>query len=177
METISASRLNGTSAASTATTNATITVFCTGVIVRGLTFANVAGSRPSRPIVNRMRVWPYNVTRVTEKIDITAPAATMVLPAVFPVMWSRITASTASSPLKSCHGWAPNAATATSTWIARDDQQRGDDCPRHGALRVFDLVAGGRYRVKADVGEEDRARGQADARDAERRQVSEAVAH
>ena len=86
--------------------------------MRGLTFANVAGSRPSRPIVNRMRVWPYNVTSVTEKIDITAPADTRVLPAVFPVMWSKITASTASSPLKSCHGWLPIAATETSKWIA-----------------------------------------------------------
>ncbi len=90
IDTISASRSNGTTAASAATANATITVFCTGVIVRGFTFANVAGSSPSRPIVNRIRVWPYSVTSVTENIEITAPAATMVLPAVLPVMWSKI---------------------------------------------------------------------------------------
>ncbi len=93
-------------------------VLCTGVIVRGFTFANVAGSSPSRPIVNKIRVWPYNVTSVTENIEITAPAATMVLPAVLPVMWSKITASTACSPLKSCHRCAPTAATETSRWIA-----------------------------------------------------------
>src|SRR3984885_10217709 len=118
IDTISASRSNGTTAASTATANATIMVLRTGVFVRGFTFAKVAGSSPSRPIVNRIRVWPYNVTSVTENIEITAPAATMVLPAVLPVMWSKITASTASSPLKSCHRCAPMAATETSRWIA-----------------------------------------------------------
>ena len=29
-----------------------------GVFVRGSTFANIAGKSPSRPMVNRMRVWP-----------------------------------------------------------------------------------------------------------------------
>ena len=33
---------------------------------------------PSRPIANRMRVWPYSVTRVTEKIEMTAPRARIV---------------------------------------------------------------------------------------------------
>ncbi len=104
METVSASRSRGTSAARTATPSATIMVFLVGVFVRGFTFANIAGKSPSRPMVNRMRVWPYSVTRVTEKMDITAPADTSVPPKVLPVMWSKITASTASSPLNSCQG-------------------------------------------------------------------------
>ena len=55
-------------------------VLLTGVMLRGLTFANIDGSSPSRPIANRMRVWPYITTSVTEKIEITAPAASRCWP-------------------------------------------------------------------------------------------------
>ena len=75
--------------------------------VRGLTLANIAGSRPSRPIANRMRVWPYRVTRVTEKIEITAPAAKTVPPGAA-MMFSRITARPASLSVgELCRGCAP----------------------------------------------------------------------
>ena len=65
--------------ASSPLTTATMIVLFTGVMLFGLTLANIDGSRPSRPIANRMRVCPYIVTRVTEKIEITAPAASTVL--------------------------------------------------------------------------------------------------
>jgi hypothetical protein len=84
--------------------------------VRGLTFANIDGSSPSRPIANRMRVCPYITTSETEKMEITAPAATIVLGQVVPVMFSRMTASPAvacSSEPKSAVGCEPKAATAT----------------------------------------------------------------
>ena len=58
---------------------------------------------------------------------------------------------------------------------AGDDQQCGDDRPGHGPLRVLDLVTGGRHRIQADVGEEDRAGRRADAGDPERREVGEPV--
>ncbi len=86
--------------------------------MRGLTFANIDGSRPSRPIANRMRVWPYITTSVTEKIEITAPAARMVLAQVPPVMFSRITdspASACSSDPNSAACCVPSPAKATRT--------------------------------------------------------------
>ena len=71
---------------------------------------------PSRPIANRMRVWPYSVTRVTEKIEMTAPRARIVPQIGVPVTFSRIFARPASDwPSNSCHGCVPTAATATST--------------------------------------------------------------
>jgi hypothetical protein len=91
-------------------------VFCTGVWVRGLTRANIRGSMPSRPIANRMRVCPYRVTSVTEKIEITAPTARIVAQIGVPVTFSRICARPASDcPSNSCHGCVPTAAAATST--------------------------------------------------------------
>ena len=78
IDTISARLSSGTRPASRPTTVATTTVLLTGVILRGLTLANIDGSRPSRPIANRIRVDPYSVTRVTEKIEMTAPAANTV---------------------------------------------------------------------------------------------------
>ena len=105
-------------AASRPTTSATITVLFTGVWVRGLTFANVLGSSPSRPIANRMRVWPYIVTSVTEKIEITAPADRIVPGQDAPTTSCRILASPASpcsGSAKSCHGCVPRADTATRT--------------------------------------------------------------
>ena len=90
-------------------------VLFTGVWVRELTLAKIFGSMPSRPMANRMRVWPYMVTRVTEKIEITAPTARMVAQTVLPVMISRIFDRPASDcPSKSVHGWAPMAEMATS---------------------------------------------------------------
>ena len=75
MDTMSASLSSGMKPPASTTAIATMIVLFTGVIVRGLTFANSGGSSPSRPMANRMRVWPYMVTSVTEKIEITAPAA------------------------------------------------------------------------------------------------------
>ena len=161
MDTMSARLSSGTKPARIDETIATMTVLVTGVIVLGFTFANSDGSSPSRPIANRMRVWPYIVTSVTEKIEITAPAARIVLAQVPSVTLSRITARPASS--------CPSAEVLPRLGAepgerdehvdAGDDHQRGDDGARHGLLRVLDLVAGGRHGVKADEGEEDRARG------------------
>lgn len=47
----------------------------------------MGGSTPSEPIVNRMRVCPYIVTSVTEKMEITAPAARIVAGTCEPVTW------------------------------------------------------------------------------------------
>jgi hypothetical protein len=86
-------------------------------MLRGLTLANIGGSSPSRPIANRIRVWPYMTTSVTEKIEITAPAARIVLAQVWPCrMFSRITESPASawsSPPKASASWVPRPANAT----------------------------------------------------------------
>ena len=95
-----------------------MTVLFTGVCVRGLTRANDFGSRPSRPMANRMRVCPYIVTRVTEKIEMTAPADRMVPGQVAPTTSSRILARPASPcsvSLNASHGCVPRADTATST--------------------------------------------------------------
>jgi hypothetical protein len=43
-----------------------------------------------------MRVWPYSVTRVTEKIEMTAPRARIVPQIGVPVTFSRIFARPAS---------------------------------------------------------------------------------
>ena len=92
-------------------------VLLTGVMVRGFTLANIDGSRPSRPMANRMRVWPYITTSVTEKIEITAPAARMVLAQVWPCrMFSRITdspASDCSSDPNASADCVPSPANAT----------------------------------------------------------------
>ncbi|CAB4886889.1 unannotated protein [freshwater metagenome] len=66
-------------------------------------------------MANRMRVCPYIVTRVTEKIEITAPAARIVAGHARPVTFRRISANPASScPANAVHGCVPNAATATT---------------------------------------------------------------
>ena len=114
MDTMSASLSSGTTAARTAAAVATITVLLTGVIVRAFTVANREGSSPSRPMANKMRVWPYMETRVTLKIEITAPAASIVLARLPWVTLSRMVASPASCWVtKSRHGWVPSAASAT----------------------------------------------------------------
>ena len=73
------------------------------------------GMTPSVLIVKRMRVWPYIVTRVIEKIEMTAPAARIVPGMPEPVTSLRIWASPASWCWNFCHGCAPTAARATST--------------------------------------------------------------
>ena len=104
IDTMSASLSSGMKPARMLTTIATMIVLFTGVIDRGLTLANIDGSRPSRPIANRMRVCPYIVTSVTEKIEITAPAARTVLAHWLLVMLSRMTARPASCPSNCSHG-------------------------------------------------------------------------
>ena len=97
-------------------------VLFTGVMVFGLTLANIDGSRPSRPIANRMRVWPYITTSVTEKIEITAPAARIVLPrSIRSVMFSRMT----ESPASACSSIAERSAACCAP-------RRGE---RHQACR------------------------------------------
>ena len=82
----------------------------------GLTSRNFLGIIPSRPTANRMRVWPYRVTRVTEKIEITAPAASTVLQIWLPVISFRISANPASPwvCLKNSTGLAARPAAATA---------------------------------------------------------------
>src|SRR6185437_2669045 len=46
---------------------------------------------------------------------------------------------------------------------AGDHDEGGDDRARHGLLRIFDLVTGGRYRIEPDEREEDHARRGRDA--------------
>ena len=149
-------------------------VLFTGVMLRGFTLANIDGSNPSRPIANRMRVCPYIVTRVTEKIEITAPAARIVLAQVeSSVMFvedDRQPGLAGPRPNFS-HGWAPRAANATRMYMVVTIEQRGDDGPRHGLLRIFDLVTRGGHGVEADEGEEDGAGSRGDGGDAHRREV------
>ena len=49
---------SGTAAARTPQKSDTAMVLATGVPLRGPTLANTLGTRPSRDIANRMRVWP-----------------------------------------------------------------------------------------------------------------------
>ncbi|SKT92222.1 Uncharacterised protein [Mycobacteroides abscessus subsp. abscessus] len=114
IDTMFARLSRGTKAAMKPTTTATMIVLFTGVSVRGLTCAKTDGSRPSRPIAKRMRVWPYIETRVIEKIEITAPAARNVLAEVLPVTLSKIRARPADCPSNSFQGCAPSAASATT---------------------------------------------------------------
>jgi len=115
-------------AAESATVNAVMVLIKLGVltlfIVIGFSafnadhFANFFGTRPSRPTANRMRVCPYSVTRVTEKIETTAPAARIVPHIGLPVTSSRIfdsPASPAASEEKNSTGLAARPAVATST--------------------------------------------------------------
>ncbi len=71
------------------------------------------GSMPSRLIANRILVCPYSVTRVTEKMEMIAPAAMTVPGHDEPTTFCRICASPASCSSKSCHGCAPTAPSAT----------------------------------------------------------------
>ena len=86
----------------------------TGVRVRGFTRESSGGSIPSRLIENRIRLWAYIVTRVTLKIEMTAPAARTIPGQLAPVTCVRIAASPASWPSNCSHGCAPSAETATS---------------------------------------------------------------
>ena len=83
---------------------ATMMVAGTGVSVRGFRRLNSEGIMPSRPIANRIRVCPYMPTRVTLKIEITAPALITVAGQVSPVTFSRIAARPASWPSNSGTG-------------------------------------------------------------------------
>ena len=96
----------------------TMMVLSTGVCVFGFTLVKTFGSIPSRPIANRMRVWPYMTTSTTEKIEMTAPRAINVGAHWLPVTSAAMPASTASapSPSKSSHGRAPIAAAVTRTY-------------------------------------------------------------
>ena len=80
------------------------------------TSVNRRDTMPSRLMENRMRVCPYSDTRVTEKIEITAPAARIVLHTSLPVMSLRIWASPASAASgeeKNATGLAARPAIAT----------------------------------------------------------------
>ncbi len=74
-------------AAGTAKTAATIRVFETGVAVFGETRSKTRGTRPSRDIDIRMRVWPYITATTTETMATTAPKAMTAPPAEEPVTW------------------------------------------------------------------------------------------
>lgn len=57
----------------------------TGVDVLGETFSKTRGTRPSRDIDIRMRVWPYITASTTEAMATTAPKAITPPPTVDPV--------------------------------------------------------------------------------------------
>ena len=113
----SASCPSGTKPARMLITTVTMMVLLTGVWVRGLTFSNTLGSRPSRAIANRMRVWPYITVSTTLKIETTAPSEMIAGAHSEPVTSRAMVASTASppSPANSSQGLAPIAASATRT--------------------------------------------------------------
>ncbi len=65
---------SGTSAARTAMKAPNISVIRTGVWVRADTTPRARGTRPSRLMANRIRVWPYNTVRHTLVIETRAPS-------------------------------------------------------------------------------------------------------
>ena len=115
IEVASANWPKGTNAARIEMMTVTMIVLFTGVWVLGFTLVNTFGSIPSRPMANRMRVWPYMTTRTTEKIEITAPRAIRVGAHWLPVTSAAMLARTASAPApsNSSQGRAPIAAAVT----------------------------------------------------------------
>ena len=126
-----------------------------GVPYRGLTLARRSGSRPSRHMAKKMRVWPYMITRTTLVIATTAPSARTEAAQVMPAPSSSAAASGASLAA-SCSGRGDADRADRGQHVEdRADDQRADDRQRQVALRVAGLLAAGRDRVEADVGEED----------------------
>ncbi len=101
-------------AAGTAKTTATIQVLATGVAVRGETRSKTRGTRPSRDMDIRMRVWPYITARTTEAMATTAPNAMIPPPTVESVTWSTISESAAGLSETASGPRAPIAARATA---------------------------------------------------------------
>ncbi len=69
---------SGNSAASRAMPMPVITVLICGVRYLGWILVNTGGSRPSRPMIMKMRGWPITITSTTEARPISAPISTMM---------------------------------------------------------------------------------------------------
>jgi hypothetical protein len=107
--------LSGTSAARMAISTPKPMVSRAGVPYRWFTAASRAGSRPSRHMAKKMRVWPYMMTSTTLVIATTAPSDSTAAAQLIPAPSSSAAASGASLP-DSVSGLAmPIAPTAVST--------------------------------------------------------------
>ena len=112
-------------------------------------------------------------TRVTLKIEITAPAASTVPGQVAPVTScedGRQSRLLALEPRRRLGGDGDDGDRQVDR---RHHDQRDHDGQRHGPAGVVHLLAGGGHRVQADVGEEDDPGGGGDPGHAERRERRE----
>ena len=113
-----------------------------------------------------MRVWPYSVTSVTEKIEITAPAARIVaqIGVAGDVLQDLgepgLAGLRGGEPLHRLGGQPRDGHQHVETVTM---MQRADDRAGHRLLRVPHLLAGRRDGIQADEGEEDRPGRGADA--------------
>src|SRR5688572_27828440 len=64
---ISPTTLAGTKAAKALTNNIKNRLFFAGVWVFGLTLENIFGIKPSLLILKKTRLWPINITRITDE--------------------------------------------------------------------------------------------------------------
>ena len=90
---------SGARPASSATAVAVISVICTGVPVAGCTLARLCGSRPSRAMTKKIRLWPYRKAKITVGMAITAAAPIILAASPWP-SWRRISASGSGLPTK-----------------------------------------------------------------------------
>ena len=82
-----------------------------GVPVRPFTLARAAGSRPSRAMTKKIRLWPYMKARITVGRATTAAAA-MIRAAPGACTLRRIRANGSALLAKRPKGMAPRAAAA-----------------------------------------------------------------
>ena len=140
-----------------------------GVWNCGCTSTSTSGSRPSRAIVKRMRVWPKIIISTT---DGSATMAAARRPSCR-LRVQPISRSTNGERLLRLRQRAARLRADRTDRRVGDqqvedgaDRQRADQADRDVAVRVLGFLGRGRDRVEADVGEEDRCRGaeHADAR-------------
>ena len=104
---------SGASPARMATTTAVASVIRVGT-PRELTLASAAGSRPSRAMTKKMRLWPNRKARITVGRAITAAAPMAMATPPWPSP-RRISASGSGLVANRAVGIAPIAVAATAT--------------------------------------------------------------
>ena len=92
---------SGNTAASRAMPMPVITVLMCGVRYLGWMRVNTGGSRPSRPMIMKMRGWPMIITSTTEDRPTSAPISTMVR----------------SQPSAGCAATAVTTGSAVPSWV------------------------------------------------------------